>query len=271
MVSNSGVALATYTLCLASSVLAPSEGPAMEFKLVEWRSHQVLRANGEIIKGDASALAKWLPALKPLPYGLPVILLNSPGGNVDEALRISELLTSRWVHTVVPSGARCASACASIFFIAGKDRTVEEGGLLGQHSCSVGGIKDQQCNDTISANAIAQGVSHGSIAAFITYADPSEMIWFDRELADCNGITRYPFETESGFNKSEPCVIKVITGHFPPAQSAWRVDFEKDGYRAFLRPALDHLRELELSLYCNDQVPSTLSLYPSILTDPPRK
>jgi hypothetical protein len=111
------------------------------------------------------------PPLKPWPHGLPVILLDSPGGSVAEGLNMSDVLMSKKAHTVVPQGARCASACASILFIAGENRTVEVGGLLGQHSCSRDGVRAERCNEMVSRNAVSKGVSYGSISAFITYAD----------------------------------------------------------------------------------------------------
>ena len=46
----------------------------------------------------------------------------------------------------------------------------------------------------------------------------------------------------------------------PRAHSAWRVDFEEDGYRAFLRPVSDYEREAELSLFCNNHFPGSLFL-----------
>jgi len=180
---------------------------------------------------------------------------------VDEALKISKVLEHLPAHTVVPTGAHCASACASIIFIAGTNRTVEEGGLLGQHSCSVDGRRDQECNDIIAENAVTKGVAHGNIAAFTTYASPDRMIWFTREQADCHGLTYYPYSEESQFDKSlDPCFFKTLKGYYPVAQSAWRVDFKADGYTAFLRPASDHLRELELNVFCNEEVPGVLFL-----------
>jgi hypothetical protein len=161
---------------------------------------------------------------------------------------------------VVPAGGRCASACASIIFISGKYRTVEDGGFLGQHSCSRDGRPSQQCNEFLAEHAITKGVSHGSIAAFTTYMRPHDMLWFSRSEADCWGITHYPFSEESGFEKSEPCVIENIVGRKPPAQSAWRIDFKLDGYRAFLRPASDSERELELGLYCDERAPGAMFL-----------
>ena len=111
-----------------------------------------------------------------------------------------------------------------------------------------------------SSTCSEHGVSYGSIAAFIRYAAPEKIVWFTRSQADCWGITRYPFSTESGFEKSEPCVIKSITGKSPAPQSAWRIDFKMDGYRAFLRPVADHRRELELNVFCDYKVPGALFL-----------
>jgi hypothetical protein len=51
----------------------------------------------------------------------------------------------------------------------------------------------------------------------------------------------------------------------PAAQSAWRVDFNGDGYMAFLRPAFDHLRELQLDLWCDETKPGSLFLSMEIM------
>ena len=107
------------------------------------------------------------------PHGASVVLLDGPGGSVGEALRISKIFDDHVVHTVIPKGAKCASACASIVFIAGKYRTIEEGGLLGQHSCSLRGLKDQECNNLVSQHALEHGVSYGSVAMIVGYVAPA--------------------------------------------------------------------------------------------------
>lgn len=231
---------------------------AADFTVDHWRGKPVLSMSGPIVQGDAErfwALASQVPAAA---HGLPILLLDSPGGNVDEALRISELMERARFHTVVPNKARCASACASVVFIGGTFRTVEPFGLLGQHSCSVNGKADQKCNDVLSAHAVTKGVSHGSVAAFVTYTPPEEIIWFTREDADGWGLTRYAGEAESGFEKSEPRAIANILGKTPPAQSAWRLDFRDDGFKAFLRPGADHERELQLDVFCVENIPGSL-------------
>lgn len=243
---------------LLSALSMVNPAGALEFETRDWSGHRVLHVTGDIQEGDAAQFSKHLASAPSLPHGLPVVLLDSGGGSVAEALQISDLFRAKPVHTVIPDGAMCASACASILFVAGTLRTVEQGGLLGQHSCSSLGVQNDACNEVIANHAISHGVSHGSIAAFVTYAPPEDMIWFSRQDADCWGITRYAFEPESGFEKSEPCPIRMITGRAPAAQSAWRVDFLRNGYRAFLRPASDHERELQLNIFCDESTPGTL-------------
>ncbi|WP_286084194.1 hypothetical protein [Agrobacterium sp. FDAARGOS_525] len=233
---------------------------AADVAVVNWRGHQVLKLSGEIDEGTERKLAALLKQVSALPHGLPVLLLDSPGGFVDEALLISSLLDQVSVHTVIPKGARCASACASIIFVAGRARTVEDGGLLGQHSCSRGGVPDDACNEALSKHAVEHGVSHGSIGAFVTYVPPEKILWFSREDAEGWGLTKYPGEDLSGFEKSEPRVIKLLTGKTPQAQSAWRINFREDGFEAFVRTASDFEREMQLNVFCSEKLPGKLFL-----------
>lgn len=241
-------------LCLGDLVAAN------DIRVEEWRGHDVVRLDGPIEQGLASAMAEALERAEVWAHGARVVLLDSPGGDVDEALRISALFDASPVHTVVPNGARCASACGSILFVAGQYRTVEVSGALGQHSCASRGQPDKECNDEIARHAVSHGVSYGSIGAFVTYTPPEEILWFSREDVDGWGISRYPGEEASGFEKSEPRVLEMLTGKIPPAQSAWRLDFFGDGFRAFLRPASDSERELQLNLFCFESLKGRLFL-----------
>jgi hypothetical protein len=236
----------------AALVMAVSAN-AMTVNQELWHGRSVIRVSGPIVAGDATKFANAMATAPVWPHGTPVVLLDSPGGDVEEALKISRFLNLRSAHMVIPRGARCASACASILFIAGTYRTLEDGGSFGQHSCAVGGIADVKCNDLISTHAIEHGVSHGSVRAFLNHFAPEKMGWFDRSQADCYGLTRYPYERESGFEQAEPCVMQAISGKMPGAQTAWRIDFKGTGYRAFQRTVHDHEREMEMSLYCDER------------------
>jgi hypothetical protein len=64
---------------------------ALQIRQTEWNGHHVLLATGIVEQGDAQRMAAALRGARPLPHGLPVILLNSDGGGVAEALKISDV------------------------------------------------------------------------------------------------------------------------------------------------------------------------------------
>lgn len=225
---------------------------------LRWRGHDVLKLTGTIDEELVTEFLSKRNQAEVWPHGASLLLLDSPGGGVLAALAIVNLLDQGTWHTVIPNGAECASACASILFVSGTYRTVEPFGKLGQHSCSRGGLPDDTCNDLMAENAYAHGVSKGSIQAFSRYTKPEDMLWFSREDADGWGLTRYPGEKESGFEKSEPRVLNMLTGVKPDPQAAWRLDFHNDGYRAFSRPSADDEREMQVSLFCNENIKGVL-------------
>lgn len=228
------------------------------FEKVRWRGHVVLHLTGEIDEALVMNFMRMRDEAEVWDHGAKVMLLDSPGGGVMAALAIVGMMDKETWHTVIPNGAKCASACASILFVSGTYRTVEPLGALGQHSCARGGLPDAECNELMAQNAMAHGVSHGSIEAFSSYTDPANMLWFSREDADGWGLTRYPGERESGFQKSEPRVFSILTGKKPQPQDAWRLDFQYDGFRAFARPVSDDEREMQLSAYCVESIPGAM-------------
>lgn len=226
---------------------------AADFTEEIWRGHKVLRMSGKIDTGSFDKFKSVALSVPILKHGYRILLLDSAGGSVTEALKISQLIRQLQFHTVIPNNAECASACASIIFIGGNSRTVEPFGLFGQHSCSRAGVQDKKCNDEISQHAFENGVSYGSVDAFVTNVPPEKILWFSREDADGYGLTRYAREAENDFMKSEPIVLELIMGKLPKAQTAWRIDFYQDGWRAFLRPYADHIREMQLNVYCSER------------------
>lgn len=249
-------------LILAASLAAfmPAVATAADFELLKWRGNMAVKMTGPIDLGTADKFAAIAETAEPAAHGLPILLLDSPGGSVLEAFLLSSAL-DRWpFHTVIPDGAECASSCASIVFIAGRYRTMEPFGRFGQHSCARGHIEDADCNEIISQHAFKHGVSHGSVSAFLTYVPASDILWFSREDIDGWGILYYPGSEDSGFEKSEPRVIGMITGNVPDGQLAWRLDHRGKGWRAFVRPARDDERELQISMFCREQDPGRLFL-----------
>ncbi|MBN7785241.1 hypothetical protein JYP51_09940 [Ponticoccus gilvus] len=72
---------------------------------------------GEIAAGDAARLQALLEERFPRTHDelSAVICLDSPGGSLDEGVRLAELFGRYPVSTVVPAGADCLSACAVAF------------------------------------------------------------------------------------------------------------------------------------------------------------
>lgn len=86
---------------------------------------------GPIVAGDAERLVKTLltsmypglsAVLQPQYRGAQTIRLDSPGGSVEEAFKIANLVQALHVRTEVSGGGKCASACFFIF-LAGQERT----------------------------------------------------------------------------------------------------------------------------------------------------
>lgn len=64
----------------------------------------------------------------------PTLRLDSPGGNMLGGLRLGYALRDIGIHTEVPAGGKCFSACA-IAFLGGAARTVE--GQFGVHAANI--------------------------------------------------------------------------------------------------------------------------------------
>ncbi|SMX36728.1 hypothetical protein [Maliponia aquimaris] len=111
-------------LCLG--LLAPLRLAAAEIEVIEARTLSfdeiergtcALRLSGRIGAGDAERLREVLERLFPLDHDElnPALCLDSPGGSLDEGVKIAEVLAAHFTATVVPEGAECLSACAVAF------------------------------------------------------------------------------------------------------------------------------------------------------------
>jgi hypothetical protein len=150
-----------------------------------------VHASGPIEKGDAAQFAL-LPKFDTLE-------LDSPGGLVEEALRIVANMDARGgIRTVVKPGSSCASACAMAVFASGKTRIVYMGGRIGIHSCAMpDSTPAPECNRAMAANATAHGVPWGVIEGFGNYTKPSDMLWLGAEDAECWGLLKWSAEDTS--------------------------------------------------------------------------
>ena len=115
------------------------------------------------------------------------------------------------ITTIVPAGSLCASACASVVFVAGKYRTIQKGGQLAIHSCfdDRNGQKMDDCDALISARAEQEGISGRAMMAFQEMAPgPDSAIVFDPANAACFGLTRAPGKASLG--DRAPCIVQAM-------------------------------------------------------------
>jgi len=92
---------------------------------------------------DSRSVADFHRALAAQP-GVRVILLKSPGGYVDEALKIAAEVRQLGLNTAIPRSGGCYSACTYLFF-AGREHVVR--GKLGVHQVSEEGVAPGQAYD----------------------------------------------------------------------------------------------------------------------------
>jgi hypothetical protein len=84
---------------------------------------------GSIAAGDGERMAKELDALPQQPRR---IILNSPGGSVQEALALGRFLRAEGFNTALRDGDICYSACPYLL-ASGVARDIPDGGSVGMH------------------------------------------------------------------------------------------------------------------------------------------
>jgi hypothetical protein len=92
------------TLAIASQ---PS-GYAMEFGSADAGNNTlIITMRGEIVRGDTVKLHQFLQTL-PVTAGIGAWAMNSPGGAVNEAVQMSEVILKTGAMTLLPDDATCA-------------------------------------------------------------------------------------------------------------------------------------------------------------------
>jgi hypothetical protein len=110
----------------------------------------VLELTGTI---DPGAAARFAAEVEARGEYIDTVALNSPGGSVDDALAMGELLRARGFATSVGSGAMCASSCPLVF-AAGVERHADAAAVIGVH----------QIYASVATGALPQGARAAGIA-----------------------------------------------------------------------------------------------------------
>ncbi|BFG80996.1 hypothetical protein PTKU46_90300 [Paraburkholderia terrae] len=196
----------------------PGVAPAMDFKIYAQPQVQrkIVIAEGRIQDGDAEKFKAFAKMADRDDEGLVVLVLSSPGGNVEAAFRVVDAMDKVRVYTVVPDNAKCASACASILFASGERRSIVGSGMLGFHSCyqrhGRSYVEDSLCNEIIAANAMQRGISQVAINHFVKRYGAQNMAWVGRDIA-CKslqglckpGLLETRYETKASLMHSLDC------------------------------------------------------------------
>jgi uncharacterized protein YecT (DUF1311 family) len=176
-------------LCFLLSSNSASEG--MEFEKLVAYGGVAIKATGPIRSGDAQKLRALVPVATVDEKGLRRIILESPGGEVAEALRVAEVIKNNNFVTLVAS--ECASACAIVLYPAGRYAMLLDGGRLGFHSCydARTAVVHPECTELIAKFAASNGFPYGSIKVFASLRGPADMYWVSNVLAYCYGLEHF--------------------------------------------------------------------------------
>lgn len=165
--------------------VALSQGARM-FRGPLWHvtpDRRALIVTGEFTKGIAEAVEQSLAANR----SIRIVVFESPGGDVEEAMRIGRYIKQNGLETGVAT--ECSSAC-TYSFIAGHERILLPGAQLGFHACQKV-IWYSPCeNQKYSSYLVASGIDESFIRRALSVEPPD--IWYPRpeELLAAQVITR---------------------------------------------------------------------------------
>ncbi len=169
---------------LAALAVGPAVRPAwgMQFEVVPRDDGDYgIVGQGPVVGGDMARLSA---AVRSRPSGsrLIILVLDSPGGDVDEGLSMADAIHRAAVPVAVPSGAKCASICF-LMFAASPQRYAAQDALIGVHSAT------QRAGETVAAKARTTELARiaaeygvpADIVGMMVQARPRQMEWLTPE------------------------------------------------------------------------------------------
>lgn len=184
-----------FTILFSYTILLRN-GVSMEFH-IDYSGHPAIYGTGPIIAGDAERFRPWLDKVPRDKFGYKHLWLHSGGGSVDAAMEMAHVMDEDAVSTLIPPGASCASACASILFVAGGIHLIAPNGRIGLHTCfdGISRTPDDVCNVRIAEFARDHGTMWGSVYIIQNATAPDDLVWFDMSTANCFGLLKWPDNT----------------------------------------------------------------------------
>jgi hypothetical protein len=151
----------------------------------------IISLAGEITEGDAETLRSLIKTANDSHRRVSAVRLNSPGGNLVEGVTIADIVRYARTSTVVPNGARCASACF-IIFAAGSAKYASHSAWIGVH-----GASDKTGEETVASGAATVSMARvvkelgvpSAIIGKLVVTPPDEMVWLNPDELRSMGAT----------------------------------------------------------------------------------
>lgn len=231
---------------------------------VEWQNKDpksgAIVLVGEIIRGDAEKILRAIRDDKKIMFE---IFLNSPGGDLAEAIKIAEIIDASKAQTRVSTDGFCASACFFIYLAGhgrfaigeGEQRGEFKNGRLGIHRPYITNISDSKKSQNSQLMAMEKARKYLEIRNVPTslidkmMTRPSNNIyWLTR--SDIKDLGEYPPETE------ELYISKCGYDRYSPDKSNHKTI---DSYLESVDPEIKCITEL--------QKPERLKFFKQVLWD----
>jgi hypothetical protein len=139
---------------------------------------------GPVLQGDTERFRQFLRQQQPNLDCVSFIYLNSPGGNVDEALRLGGLIHDElnYARTIVEENNICASACFWLF-TARPERWIAATARIGVHSVS--DWNGQESSSSLATTAELARFAHrigipDQIIVKLITAQPGGIAWLSK-------------------------------------------------------------------------------------------
>lgn len=142
---------------------------------IELEGGGVLRLTGTI---DPGAAKRFEHEIDTRGEYVSTVLLDSPGGSVDDALEMGRLIGEKGLHTRVPDGALCASSCP-IVFASGQVREAGREAAIGVHQIYAAALNASPV-DALSVAGVAMADAQTATAAItrrLTEAGVDPAMW----------------------------------------------------------------------------------------------
>ena len=185
------LALSIFCLPIAADALAAE----IEVVSVSSGEHAVVVVSGEISEGDALAFSEATSGIERA-----TVVVQGPGGLVDEALSIGADINLRSFATLVAPGTECYSACALIW-LGGKRRYTSDEATIGVHAAYYeggdGSLRISGAGNAVLGAYLAQVGLRREAIQYITTAEPEEdFLYLTPDILRLLGVDIYEQEGE---------------------------------------------------------------------------